>query len=159
MQCACCLVQASTVILWEPRYSGKDNDALLILKFLHLGYMFFSFLLSFRLFCMFFLPHILWKRGMRGIKKREREGNPVFHKCPAHAFQQAENHLVSCCCFLVICIDSMSWHLLAPALPSIFCECFCLNVSSCIFLEIQEPSSSAAVILYLALASSNKKTP
>lgn len=82
---------------------------------------FFSFLLSFRLFCMFFLPHILWKKGMRGIKKREREGNSVVHKCCAHGFQQAKNHLVSCCCFLVICIDSVSWHLLASALPSIFC--------------------------------------
>lgn len=89
------------------------------LIFLHLGYIFFPFywLLG---YCVCF-PYILWNKGMRGIKKREKEGNPVFCKFCAHGFQQAKNHLVSCCCFLLICTDSVSWHLLASALPSIFC--------------------------------------
>lgn len=62
------------------------------------------------------------KEGHEGEKKgRGREDNPVLHKCCARGFLQEKNHLVSCCCSLVICIDSVSWHLLASDLPSIFC--------------------------------------
>lgn len=111
----------------KPALSFCESHATLVKTmmfywFLHfyIWDIYFFFFIVFEVILYVFLTSYPLKKGMRGIKRREREGNPVFHKCYAHGFQQAKNHLVSCCCFLVICIDSVSWHLLASALPSIF---------------------------------------
>lgn len=108
-------------------------------------------------YSVFFLPHILWKKGMRGIKKGEREGYPVSQMLCTWFSAGKESPGV-----LLLFSGYLHWFsVVAP--PSIcsaqYFLSICLNISSCIFLEIQEPSSSAAVILYLALASSNKKNP
>lgn len=111
----------------KPALSFCENHATLVKTmmlywFLHfyIWDIYFLFFIVFEVILYVFLTSYPLKKGMRGIKRREREGNPFFHKCYAHGFQQAENHLVPCCCFLVICIDSVSWHLLVSALPSIF---------------------------------------
>lgn len=101
-----------------------NNDALPILKICTFGIRIFSFLLPCRLFYpMFFLtsdPSL--KEGHEGEKEeRGREDNPGFRKCCAHGSLQGKNHLMFCCCSLVICIDSVTRHLLASDLPSIFC--------------------------------------